>query len=58
MTMVVVTHEMQFAREVASRVMFLNQGQVEESGNPREVLTHPQSERLQSFLSRINVAFR
>ena len=56
MTMVVVTHEMQFAREVASRVMFLNKGQVEESGNPREVLGNPQSERLQGFLSRMNQA--
>ncbi|NJM99078.1 MAG: amino acid ABC transporter ATP-binding protein [Phormidesmis sp. RL_2_1] len=56
MTMVVVTHEMQFAREVASRVMFLNKGQVEEEGNPREVLTNPQSERLQTFLSRINMS--
>ena len=56
MTMVVVTHEMQFAREVASRVMFLNKGQVEEQGDPREVLRNPQSERLQTFLSRINVA--
>ncbi len=55
MTMVVVTHEMQFAREVASRFMFLNRGQVEESGNPREILSNPQSERLQSFLSRINM---
>ncbi|MBE9078311.1 amino acid ABC transporter ATP-binding protein [Romeria aff. gracilis LEGE 07310] len=54
MTMVVVTHEMQFAREVASRVMFLNQGQVEEEGDPRQVLKHPQSERLQAFLSRMN----
>jgi arginine/lysine/histidine/glutamine transport system ATP-binding protein len=58
MTMVVVTHEMQFAREVASRILFLNQGQIEESGHPREVLTHPQSERLKSFLSRINAALR
>jgi arginine/lysine/histidine/glutamine transport system ATP-binding protein len=56
MTMVVVTHEMQFAREVASRVMFLNQGQVEEEGNPREVLSQPRSDRLKTFLSRINVA--
>lgn len=56
MTMVVVTHEMQFAREVASRVVFLNQGQVEEEGDPRQVLTHPQSDRLQAFLSRINLA--
>ena len=55
MTMVVVTHEMQFAREVASRVMFLNKGQVEEEGDPRKVLTDPRSERLQNFLSRINM---
>ncbi|MGI8935250.1 amino acid ABC transporter ATP-binding protein [Leptolyngbya sp. BC1307] len=55
MTMVVVTHEMQFAREVASRVMFLNKGQVEEEGDPREVLADPRSERLQNFLSRINM---
>ena len=54
MTMVVVTHEMQFAREVANRVIFLNKGQVEEQGNPQEVLTNPQSERLQGFLSRIS----
>ncbi len=56
MTMIVVTHEMQFAREVASRVMFLNQGQIEEQGNPREVLANPQSERLKAFLSRISMA--
>ncbi|ESA38418.1 abc-type polar amino acid transport atpase component [Leptolyngbya sp. Heron Island J] len=54
MTMAVVTHEMQFAREVASRVMFLNQGVVEETGAPRTVLSSPQSERLQTFLSRMN----
>ncbi|MGD1950511.1 MAG: polar amino acid ABC transporter ATP-binding protein, partial [Leptolyngbyaceae cyanobacterium] len=54
MTMAVVTHEMQFAREVASRVMFLNQGVVEETGDPRQVLRNPQSERLQTFLSRMN----
>lgn len=56
MTMVVVTHEMQFAREVASRVFFLNQGKIEEEGPAREVLTHPRSERLQAFMSRINAA--
>ena len=56
MTMVVVTHEMQFAREVASRVIFLNKGLVEESGDPREVLANPQSERLQAFLSRISMS--
>ncbi|MEM7066125.1 MAG: amino acid ABC transporter ATP-binding protein [Cyanobacteria bacterium P01_B01_bin.77] len=54
MTMAVVTHEMQFAREVASRVMFLNQGVVEETGDPRDILRNPQSERLQIFLSRMN----
>ncbi|MEO0395848.1 MAG: amino acid ABC transporter ATP-binding protein [Cyanobacteria bacterium P01_A01_bin.137] len=54
MTMAVVTHEMQFARDVASRVMFLNQGVVEETGAPGEVLKNPQSERLQAFLSRMN----
>ncbi len=56
MTMVIVTHEMQFAREVASRVLFLNQGQVEEEGNAREVLDHPRSERLRAFLSRMSFA--
>lgn len=54
MTMVVVTHEMQFAREVASRVIFLNKGQVEEEGDPREVLSNPRSDRLRGFLSRIS----
>lgn len=56
MTMAVVTHEMQFARDVASRVMFLNQGQVEESGPPQQVLTNPQSPRLKTFLSRMTGA--
>lgn len=54
MTMVVVTHEMQFAREVAHQVMFLDQGQVIEQGAAREVLTNPQSNRLHTFLSRLN----
>jgi arginine/lysine/histidine/glutamine transport system ATP-binding protein len=56
MTMAVVTHEMQFAREVANRVLFLNQGQVEEEGPAREVLTHPQCDRLKTFLSRMSFA--
>lgn len=51
-TMVVVTHEMAFARDVCSQVVFLHQGQVEESGPPDEVLGRPQSPRLQQFLSR------
>lgn len=54
MTMIVVTHEMQFAREVASRVIFLNKGKVEEEGDPRQVLSDPRSERLQAFLSRMS----
>ncbi|MDF5719260.1 MAG: amino acid ABC transporter ATP-binding protein [Rhizonema sp. PD37] len=54
MTMVVVTHEMQFAREVAHRVIFLDKGVVEEQGSAREVLSHPQSDRLRAFLSRLN----
>ena len=53
MTMVVVTHEMQFAREVGNKVLFLNRGKVEESGDAREVLTNPQSDRLKAFLSRM-----
>lgn len=56
MTMVVVTHEMLFAREVAHRVLFLHQGKVEESGSAREVLTNPQSDRLRGFLSRLNLS--
>ncbi|MBE9043620.1 amino acid ABC transporter ATP-binding protein [Pleurocapsales cyanobacterium LEGE 10410] len=54
MTMVVVTHEMSFAREVANKVIFLNQGMVEEQGDAKKVLTNPQSDRLKAFLSRIN----
>jgi arginine/ornithine transport system ATP-binding protein len=50
-TMVVVTHEMGFAREVSNQVMFLHQGKVEEQGNPREILQNPRTERLQQFLA-------
>jgi polar amino acid transport system ATP-binding protein len=53
MTMIVVTHEMNFAKEVANTVYFLDGGVIEESGNPREVLTTPKSERLRSFLSKV-----
>ena len=49
--MLVMTHEMGFAREVATHAMFLHQGQVEEQGLPREILVRPQSERLRQFLS-------
>ncbi len=50
-TMVVVTHEMGFAREVSNQLVFLHKGVVEERGDPREVLVNPQSERLQQFLA-------
>ncbi|MEA5058799.1 MAG: amino acid ABC transporter ATP-binding protein [Clostridia bacterium] len=53
MTMVVVTHEMGFAREVASRVLFMDGGQMVEQGTPQEVFDHPKSERLQSFLAKV-----
>ena len=53
MTMVIVTHEMGFAREVASRVMFLDQGRIAEEGTPEEVFTNPQNERLKDFLSKV-----
>jgi arginine/ornithine transport system ATP-binding protein len=50
-TMVVVTHEMGFAREVANHLIFLHQGRIEEQGVPKDVLSNPRSERLQQFLS-------
>jgi polar amino acid transport system ATP-binding protein len=53
MTMIVVTHEMGFAREVADTVYFLDGGVIEESGDPREVLVSPSSDRLKSFLSKV-----
>ena len=53
MTMVVVTHEMGFAREVASRVVFLDDGVLQEEGTPAEIFGAPQNERLRSFLAKI-----
>ncbi|MFG3252921.1 amino acid ABC transporter ATP-binding protein [Streptomyces sp. NPDC048172] len=53
MTMVVVTHEMGFAREVGDSLVFMDDGVVVESGNPREVLGNPQHERTKSFLSKV-----
>ena len=53
MTMVVVTHEMGFAREVASRVLFIAQGQLLEQGSPEEVFGNPQHPRLKEFLSKV-----
>ena len=53
MTMVVVTHEMGFAREVGSRVLFMDEGKIMEENVPEELFAHPKSERLQSFLSKV-----
>ncbi|MEV0262537.1 amino acid ABC transporter ATP-binding protein [Streptomyces sp. NPDC050617] len=53
MTMIVVTHEMGFAREVGDSVVFMDDGVVVEAGNPREVLTNPRHERTKSFLSKV-----
>jgi ABC-type polar amino acid transport system ATPase subunit len=53
MTMVVVTHEMGFAREVASRVIFMDSGQIVEEGTPAELFDNPQSDRLKSFLAKV-----
>ncbi len=53
MTMVVVTHEMGFAREVATRVVFMDEGKVLEQGTPEEIFDHPKDERLQDFLSKV-----
>ena len=50
-TMIVVTHEVSFARELSNHVVFLHQGRIEEQGDPAQVLTRPQSERLQGFLA-------
>ena len=53
MTMVVVTHEMGFAREVGTRVMFMADGKQIEEGTPDEIFNHPKSERLQTFLAKV-----
>ncbi len=53
MTMVVVTHEMGFAREVGSRVLFMDGGHIMEENTPAELFSNPQSERLQSFLAKV-----
>lgn len=53
MTMVVVTHEMGFAREVATRVMFMDGGVIAEEGTPAQIFQNPQSPRLQQFLKAV-----
>jgi polar amino acid transport system ATP-binding protein len=56
MTMIVVTHEIGFAKEVADRVIFMDQGLIIETGTPSEVFEHPQHERTQNFLSKVLLA--
>lgn len=53
MTMVVVTHEMGFAREVATRVMFIDEGKIQEENTPQEFFAHPENQRLKDFLSKV-----
>ena len=53
MTMVVVTHEMGFAREVGSRVIFMDEGKIVEENTPNAIFDNPQSPRLQSFLAKV-----
>lgn len=53
MTMVVVTHEMGFAKEVGSRILFMNEGRIVEEGTPDEIFNHPKNERLKEFLSKV-----
>nr|MCR4731956.1 peptide ABC transporter ATP-binding protein [Lachnospiraceae bacterium] len=53
MTMIVVTHEMGFAREVANRVLFIDEKVIKEDGTPEEVFHHPRNERLKEFLSSV-----
>ena len=53
MTMAIVTHEMGFAKEVGTRVMFVDEGQIKEENTPKEFFDHPQNERLKEFLSKV-----
>lgn len=53
MTMVVVTHEMGFARDVSDRVIFMDKGYIVEEGSPKEIFTNPKNERTKEFLSRV-----
>ena len=51
MTMVIVTHELSFAKEIATKVLFMDQGAILEEGTPEEIFEHPKTERLKEFLS-------
>ncbi|WP_427846372.1 ectoine/hydroxyectoine ABC transporter ATP-binding protein EhuA [Desulfosporosinus hippei] len=54
MAMLLITHEMDFARDVADRILFFDQGRIIEQGSPKRIFNNPESERLQTFLSRFN----
>ncbi len=54
MTMLVVTHEMHFARDVGDRVVFMDEGRIVEEGRPADILDHPQKERTQQFLRGVS----
>jgi polar amino acid transport system ATP-binding protein len=56
MTMILVTHEMHFARDVGDKLMFFDQGRILQQGAPKDVLDHPDSERLKTFLRRFSAA--
>ena len=53
MTMLIVTHEMQFARDIADRVLFFDEGEIVEEGTPEQIFASPKEERTRDFLSRI-----
>ena len=53
MTMIVVSHEMKFAREVATKMIFMVDGKIEEEGTPNQIFEHPKSDRLKEFISKI-----
>ena len=53
MTMIVVTHELEFAKDIATDVLFMDKGVIVESGTPDEIFNHPKTERLKEFLSKI-----
>ena len=53
MTMIVVTHEMGFARQVSNKVLFMADGLIEEEGTPEEIFDHPQSDRTKAFLAKV-----
>jgi polar amino acid transport system ATP-binding protein len=58
MTMVVVTHEMSFARDIADRIVFMDGGVIAEEGKPEQILFSPRTERVRAFLKRYNERYR